>query len=127
MLRKAISLTKKQIDGSKAERLAEQFLLQQGLELIERNAFCRVGELDLIMRSPSTQSIIFVEVRYRANLKRGSASETITRQKFLRCLKAAEFWLMKHNMQQSQYQIDVIAIDGTLSFSNIRWLQAVQV
>ncbi|MCC4275204.1 YraN family protein [Marinomonas communis] len=127
MLRKVISPTKKQSDGAKAERLAEQFLVQQGYQLIDRNVHCRAGELDLIMRSPCRQSIVFIEVRYRASKARGSASETITRQKFQRCLKSAEFWLMKHNLQQSQYQIDVIAIDGELSQSNIHWLQAVQV
>ncbi|SBT18638.1 hypothetical protein MGA5115_02785 [Marinomonas gallaica] len=123
MLKKVISPRKKSSDGEKAERLAEQFLVSQGYVAIARNFHSRVGEVDLIMQHRSTY--VFVEVRYRANATRGSASESITAAKYRRILKTAEYWLMKNNLQHSQYQIDVIAIDGLLDLHHIDWLQAV--
>ena len=125
MLRKVISPRRKRNDGAKAEQLAEHYLVQQGYQFIARNFHSRQGEVDLIMRNGPT--IVFVEVRYRAAASRGSAAESITKQKYLRCLKTAEYWLIKNNLQSSQYQIDVIAIDGPLDINNIHWLKAVQI
>ncbi|SBS27302.1 hypothetical protein MAQ5080_00777 [Marinomonas aquimarina] len=125
MLRKVISPRKKLNDGAAAEQLAERYLVEQGYQCIARNFHSRVGEVDLIMRHGNT--IVFVEVRYRANTSRGTASESVTKHKYLRCLKTAEYWLTKNNLQNSQYQIDVIAIDGQLSVDNLHWLQAVQI
>lgn len=125
MLRKVISPKRKQNDGAKAEQIAERYLTQQGYQFIARNFHSRMGEVDLIMRNG--QTIVFVEVRYRADASRGSAAESITKQKYLRCLETAEYWLIKNNLQNSQYQIDVIAIDGSLDIQNIHWLQAVQI
>ena len=84
MLRKIISAKKKSSDGEKAERLAEQFLIEQGYQAIARNFHSRVGEIDIIMQNRSTY--VFVEVRYRANATRGSASESITPHKYRRIL-----------------------------------------
>lgn len=125
MLRKVISPRRNLTDGALAEQLAERYLIEQGYQFIARNFHSRVGEVDLIMRSDNT--IVFIEVRYRADASRGSAAESITKQKYLRCLKTAEYWLIKNNLQSSQYQIDVIAIDGKLDANNIHWLQAVQI
>lgn len=124
MLKRVISRNRKtSSNGEKAERLAEHFLTLQGYQPIARNFHSRVGEVDLIMRHQSTY--VFVEVRYRADSSRGSASESITQNKYRRVLKTAEYWLIKNNLQHSQYQIDVIAIDGSLDLQHINWLQAV--
>lgn len=122
MPRKIISNIQK-TNGDAAERIAAQFLSKQGYTLLERNFQCRAGEIDLIMRHGRTY--VFVEVRYRTNRSRGSASESVTQYKYQRCLKTAQYWLMKHNLSSSQYQIDVVAIDGRLKEDNITWLAAV--
>ncbi|MBM6549879.1 YraN family protein [Marinomonas ostreistagni] len=122
MPRKITSNIKK-TNGDAAERIAEHFLTQQGYVLLERNFNSKVGEIDLIMRSGHTY--VFVEVRYRANSSRGSASESVTHYKYQRCLKTAQYWLMKNNLANSQFQIDVVAIDGRLRADNITWLAAV--
>lgn len=123
MQKRNISKPRKISDGIKAERIAERFLCRHGYRLIERNFHSRVGEVDLIMRWQDVY--VFVEVRYRATTSRGNASESITPSKYQRCLKTAQYWLMKNKLLNSQYQIDVIAIDGSLMIHNITWLQAV--
>lgn len=110
-------------NGAMAERIAEHYLCKHGYIFIDRNFHSKVGEIDLIMRNGHTY--VFVEVRYRANGSRGNASESITHYKYQRCLKTAQYWLLKNNLANSQYQIDVIAIDGRLREENITWLIAV--
>lgn len=122
-MRKKITSNLKNTNGAIAERIAENFLVSKGYELLERNFSSRAGEIDLIMRH--RHMYVFVEVRYRANATRGSASESITQYKYQRCLKTAQYWLMKHQLEHSQYQIDVVAIDGRLTEDNITWLPAI--
>ncbi|WP_292746923.1 YraN family protein, partial [Methylophaga sp. UBA3191] len=49
--------------GKQAEQLACNYLEKQGLKLVQRNFYCRRGEIDLIMQDG--QTLVFIEVRYR--------------------------------------------------------------
>ncbi|MGD8936565.1 MAG: YraN family protein, partial [Thiogranum sp.] len=48
--------------GDSAEQLACRYLQTQGLKLLQRNFYCRGGEIDLVMQHGD--SLVFVEVRY---------------------------------------------------------------
>ena len=65
--------------GRQAEKIAKQFPKNQGLKFIESNFYSRMGEIDLIMQESDT--LIFIEVRYRKNTAHGSPLETITPSK----------------------------------------------
>ncbi|HEX6829319.1 MAG TPA: YraN family protein [Burkholderiales bacterium] len=78
-------------DGAEAERLAERFLAEQGLRLVERNYRCRFGEIDLIMREGDT--LVFVEVRLRTHPGFGGAGASITTAKRARLLRTARHYL----------------------------------
>lgn len=78
--------------GNQAEDIALNYLLNQGLKLIERNFYSRFGEIDLIMRDK--ESLVFVEVKFRKNGV-DSALESITYAKQKKLVKAAQFYLAK--------------------------------
>ena len=65
--------------GKRAEQLAKAYLQTRGLEFIQANYHCRMGELDLVMRE--ADSLVFVEVRLRRSTAYGSAAESVTRSK----------------------------------------------
>ena len=113
-------VTQKQIDGREAEEIAALFLAQQGLVEVERNARCGRYEIDLIFRD--TTRIHFVEVRYRKNDCHGGAATTITPSKLKKCILAAQLWLRKHNLEDSYFQLDVVAIDGALTSPSLHWI-----
>lgn len=95
--------------GKQHEDLAASYLQQQGLQLIERNFNCRMGEIDLIMRHNDT--LVFVEVRYRSNDAYGSAIESVTYKKQQKILKTAQFYLMKKpQFQHLNYRFDIVGI-----------------
>ena len=77
--------------GLRFEDLARNYLGKQGLHLVESNYRCRFGEIDLIMRD--TESLCFIEVRFRKSLDFGGASASITSAKQRRIVKAAQFFL----------------------------------
>ena len=57
-------LTRAEI-GALGERLAADHLIGLGLRILARNWRCRYGELDVIAADPTTDTVVFVEVKTR--------------------------------------------------------------
>ncbi|KRC73353.1 hypothetical protein ASE30_11185 [Achromobacter sp. Root83] len=77
--------------GDHHEAAALRLLVAQGLTLLARNLWCRAGEIDLVMREGDT--LVFVEVRARAQTRFGGAAASIGREKQARLARAAAHWL----------------------------------
>jgi putative endonuclease len=93
--------------GSKAEDIACSFLIKNGLVLITRNYHCRYGEIDLIMQDSDT--LVFVEVRYRKNSTYGSVAETVNKSKQRKLIFSANYYLA-HHPSDSALRFDVVAL-----------------
>lgn len=93
--------------GKKAEDVACSFLQRNGLSLQQRNYHCRYGEIDLIMQDSDT--LVFVEVRYRRSTKFGSAAESIDTRKQQKLVFTANHYLQKNPTQLST-RFDVVAL-----------------
>ena len=107
--------------GEAAERLAENYLRERGLKLIERNFHSRKGEIDLVMRDGG--HLIFVEVRFRRNDHFGSAAESITPTKQRRVIDAASYFLQcRRQWRDSPCRFDVQTVSGRSS-EKIGWIQ----
>jgi len=110
--------------GEAAEERALQFLQRHGLRLVERNyrvaagPRARAGEVDLIMRD-AEGTLVFVEVRARADAAHGGAAASVGRHKQRRLIYAAQHFLLKQ-ATPPPCRFDVIAIEG----EQIEWLQA---
>ena len=108
--------------GQYAEQAALAFLQGQGLKLVERNFRCRRGELDLIMRDGAT--LVFVEVRYRADRRFGGALASIGSGKRRRLRAAAEYYLQGLHRAPPPCRFDVVAMDGGKGGApTIQWLR----
>jgi len=101
--------TARQIEGAAAEELALHFLQGQGLTLVERNFRCKGGEIDLVMLE--RDSLVFVEVRKRADKRHGGAAASVTARKQARLMVAAQVFLQRYRLPPA-CRFDVIAIDG---------------
>ncbi|MFC5338569.1 YraN family protein [Leucobacter denitrificans] len=97
-----------QVLGAKGEGFAEQYLLERGFHLIERNWRCRYGELDLIMREGKTT--VAVEVKTRSGTGFGSPLEAITPQKVARLRRLLLEWSRERNVRGGRLRIDGIGI-----------------
>ncbi|MCG8314987.1 MAG: YraN family protein [Pseudomonadales bacterium] len=83
------------------EQAVRRYLESEGLNFIQANYHCKMGEIDLIMSDSS--SLVFVEVRYRNDLKFCNPLETVTYQKQRKLVRTASHYLVK------QYQSHDIA------------------
>lgn len=105
------------VRGEHSEQLACDYLLQQGLQIKDRNFRCKYGELDLVMEESST--LVIVEVRFRKSDKYGGALESITRKKQSRIIAATQYYLMKNKLSNA-IRFDVIALSNN---TEINWIQ----
>lgn len=96
--------------GAASEALAEKLLAAHGLRLVERNYRCRGGEIDLVMRDG--ESMVFVEVRYRASTAFGGALGSVGASKQQRLVRAAQHYLLRSGWT-GPCRFDVVGFDGT--------------
>ena len=102
--------------GQEAEDRACRYLQAQGLTLVQRNyrlaggPHRRGGEIDLIMHTPQG-TLVFVEVRARAQARQGGAAASITPHKQRRILRAAQHFLLRWG-SCPPCRFDVVAFDG---------------
>ncbi|MCK4886984.1 MAG: YraN family protein, partial [Planctomycetes bacterium] len=66
--------------GRWGERYSEKFLKRRGLKLLARNFSSRDGEIDLVMVDRDS-SVVFVEVKTRANEQFDSAESAVNYSK----------------------------------------------
>jgi putative endonuclease len=113
-------LSNRAASGQQAERTACEYLLGQGLKLVEKNYRCRRGEIDLIMQHGDT--LVFVEVRYRKNHDFGGASASVTPKKQKKIHTTALHY-MQHLNPNTNARFDVIAITGSGKQQQFEWIQ----
>ncbi|MFK8017050.1 MAG: YraN family protein [Gammaproteobacteria bacterium] len=107
--------------GLAHEQRALDYLTQQGLDLVERNFRCKLGEIDLIMRDDDVT--VFVEVRYRRSSSHGGALASIGQAKAQRIAATAQIWLRKTRATPDRpIRFDVVALEGPQP--TLRWLKA---
>jgi putative endonuclease len=116
--------------GDAAEAAARAWLASAGLRWVESNYRTPGrggGEIDLVMRAPDG-TLVFVEVRQRANASHGGAGASIGGAKQRRIIFAARHYLMRF-ASPPPCRFDVVLVHGALDAGNqpepeIEWLQA---
>ena len=97
--------------GSDAEQLAEQYLQQRGLRPWQRNFRRRGGEIDLIMFDG--QTLVFVEVRFRASTQFTAPSLTVNRAKQRKLVRTAALFIARHAaIANRTMRFDVVEVVG---------------
>ena len=97
--------------GADYERAAGYYLEKQGCEVLEYNYRCRAGEIDLIAKDG--EYLVFCEVKYRSDGRKGSPLEAVDDRKQRRICRAASSYLARHGLRTDQgCRFDVVAITG---------------
>lgn len=94
--------------GEYGERLAERYLTERGMAVVDRNWRCARGELDLVLRDGDC--LVFCEVKTRRTERFGSPVEAVHPRKATRLRRLASAWLQEHQERPARIRIDVIGI-----------------
>ncbi|MCI8821633.1 MAG: YraN family protein [Lachnospiraceae bacterium] len=97
--------------GAAYEEQAARWLTEQGFEILERNFYCRQGEIDLIARDGVY--LVFIEVKYRRDGRTGHPAESVGRQKQQKLIRAAQYYcLIRQIPENHPCRFDVVSILG---------------
>lgn len=111
--------------GLRVEARVADYLAGRGLSILERNVERAGGEIDLIaldLRLDDPE-YVFVEVRSRSRMDRGSPLETVGVAKQRHVIRAATAWLVERELWETvAVRFDVVGVtigDGRL---RVRWI-----
>ena len=89
----SLSANKRQT-GTSYEIKAEEYLLQNGYKILERNFRNRSGEIDIIAKDG--EYFCFIEVKYRTTNDFGNPFEAVDYRKQNQIRKVANYYCMKN-------------------------------
>lgn len=95
--------------GKLAESSVAEYLTSKGYVIIEQNWRTRWCEIDVVAKKSDT--IFFVEVKYRESSRQGDGLEYITPKKLDQMTFAAELWVSNHDWQ-GEYCLAAAAVSG---------------
>lgn len=98
------------VKGKINENRACEFLTAKGYKILDRNFTCPIGEIDII--ALDRDSIVFVEVKYRATAYFGLPQEAVTPQKQQKIRDVASLFLKMKRKLNAPCRFDVVAILG---------------
>jgi putative endonuclease len=107
----AATESKKQI-GVRGEDLACAELERQGLQVLERNWRCRLGEIDIVAAEAGATglTLVFCEVKCRSGIGFGHPLEAITYTKMRTLRQLAALWMREHRVKASSIRLDAIGV-----------------
>jgi putative endonuclease len=95
--------------GQHGEQAAARYLINEGYVILDQNWRSEHGEIDLIAQSAN--ELVFVEVRTRASSRYGTPEDSLTQDKAKRLILTAQAYLEAHSSDQTNWRIDLIAIE----------------
>jgi putative endonuclease len=109
LLNKQKLLTDPERLGRWGEKRSEKFLKRKGLKTLTRNFSCKTGELDLVMVDTDS-TIVFVEVRTKADTDFATPEDSITKPKKTRLIRTARYFLATNKIEDRPFRFDIVAI-----------------
>ena len=98
--------------GKRGEDLACAELERQGMQILERNWRCRLGEIDIVAAEKGANglTLVFCEVMWRSGLGFGHPLEAITFTKRQTLRQLAAIWMRQHHIKASTIRLDAIGV-----------------
>lgn len=102
--------------GGLAEKIAANFLIAQGYQILEINFFnptgYRFGEIDLITKDPQDR-LVFIEVK--SLIQRSPQADclpenNITKRKIIKLQRIIEYYLRRHNLLETEWRLDLVTV-----------------
>ena len=107
--------------GADAESRAAEWLSARGLGVIAQNWRCRFGEIDLVLQDGAT--VVFAEVRLRANPRFGGAAASIDARKQAKLVASAQLFLAaRPALRTRPCRFDAVLL-GDANGNDVEWIR----
>ena len=104
------------------ERIAAEFLVLRGMDVVDRNVRMGRGEIDLVARD--RDQVVFVEVKFRTAGGKATPFDAVGAKKREDVAKAAALYLARRGLLDRPVRFDVVGItwradDGELLVQHV--------
>lgn len=100
--------------GSFGENLAENYLINNGYKILNKNFSTKIGEIDIIAKDE--EYICFIEVKTRFSSYYGLPCEAVNKSKQKKIIKNAKMFILKNKLFNSNFRFDVVEV--ILNYNN---------
>lgn len=94
--------------GNHGEEFASRILSDMGYEIMERNYWTKIGEIDIIARKD--QTLHFIEVKTRTQSSYGYPAEAVTGDKLSKMRRVAEIYMSSRRLFWRNVSFDVFEV-----------------
>jgi putative endonuclease len=97
--------------GRRGERLAEKFLRKHGCKILRRNFRAKGGgEVDLVLRDKTDDTLVFAEVKTRTSDEEGRPADAVDRAKEELISRGARAWLKLLDKSEVNFRFDIVEV-----------------
>lgn len=96
--------------GFEHEKIVGEYLEKRGYEILEYNFYSRHGEIDIVAKHDGY--LVFVEVKYRENDRKGHPLEAISVSKQKAICKCAMYYMKKKHLYNVPIRFDAVGVLG---------------
>ncbi len=94
--------------GDRGEQLAVDHLRAHGVQIVERNWRCDLGEIDIV--GVDGDALVFYEVKTRRSTRFGTPVQAVSPTKVQRLRRLAGRWMSEHSHSASSIRVDVLGL-----------------
>ena len=99
---------KRHMIGKQGEDIVCEYLKKNGYKILERNYFCKIGELDIV--ALDKDEFVFIEVKTRSQKLFGNPVDAVNTNKKRHIYKTAEYYVIKAGLENRKIRFDVIEV-----------------
>lgn len=94
--------------GIIGEKIAQDYLRNNGYEIIKTNFYTKKGEIDIICRK--SNCIVFVEIKTRKDFEYGTPAMAVNFSKKIHIRNTAKIFIHINNLYNCNVRFDIIEI-----------------
>ena len=98
-------------EGIEGENMACDYMRSHGLEIVERNYSCALGEVDIVAKDG--EYLVFCEVKARKSARYGYGVESVTPQKITQIVRTADWYIKSKRLFSVPVRFDIASVDLT--------------
>ncbi len=120
-----MAILQRKVLGKWGEDIAEKYLEDNGIRIIQKNYRTRYGEIDLIGKED--KNFVFIEVKTRQSQRFGFPEEAVTNNKLDRIETVVWDYFEEFNINDVDWRIDIVSIirDTKTDQFQLKWIKNV--
>ena len=94
--------------GKEGEEAVCEYLTKNGYKILERNYYCKIGEIDIV--ALDKDEFVFIEVKTRSQNRYGNPVDAVDLNKKRHIYRTAQYYVMKAKIENRKIRFDVIEV-----------------